>query len=278
MKLLDRLTNRGDLVALERGRLIIQSASGVEVPSSWLKTHSDELALALATRANTPLYKYIGYTVGSYTEHKADGVTLRFINMATGEEVYAVFNVNRTRVQTTARGKAGSKLRGNQFRVTRNMMLYKFWLRTGLPEPERKYLSEFHRVMGRLKQVFFTMSANNGKADKSTIQGVTLTGNKQGLKGGSTGERTGEEVGINGGKKEGKGNPANPYSEQVTDDFHYGSNIVRLKLTSKHVSKEALHPINTLNTPRAKTPCDEQPRTLSPQEQSIEEWLAELNS
>lgn len=143
MSLLDRLTSRGDLVALDRGRLIIQPASGATVPQDWLKNHSDKLATALATRANTSLYKYTGYTAGSYTEYKADGVTLRFISLATSEDVYAVFNVNRSRVQTTTRGKAGSKLSGNKFRITRNMALYKFWMRSGLTEPKANILVNF---------------------------------------------------------------------------------------------------------------------------------------
>lgn len=218
-------------MALERGRLTIQPASGAKVPQDWLKAHSEELALAIATRANTPLYKYIGYTAGSYTEHKADGVTLRFINMATGEEVYAVFNVKRERVQNKRKGKAGAKLPAKQFRITKRMALYKFWLRTGLAEPETKYLSEFHRVMGRLKQVFFTMSASNGKADKSTIQGVTLTGNKQELIRGSTGERTGEEVGIN-GEKRGERKPSKPIQRAG-----YGRFPLRVKYSAFKVNK-----------------------------------------
>lgn len=272
MKLLDRLTSRGDLVALERGRLIIQPASGGKVPQDWLKAHSEELALTLAARANTLLYKYVGYTIGAYGKHKADGVTLQFVNMATGEEVYAIFNVNRERVQNNRKGKAGAKLPAKQFRLTKRMELYKFWLRTGLAEPETKYLSEFHRVMGRLKQVFFTMSASNGKADKSTIQGATVTITGQHKNRGKAGEKIGEKLGKSGGKITGIGNPAKPSTTGLTAETNHVSGKVRLKLISKEGNKDALHVSNTPNTPHTKDTHNE----VAPQEQTNDEWLADL--
>ncbi|QEY58198.1 hypothetical protein FXF61_02925 [Pseudomonas sp. C27(2019)] len=277
MSLLDRLTNRGDLVALHRGRLIIQPASGAAVPQDWLKNHNDELATALATRANISLYKYTGYTAGSYTEYKADGVTLRFINLATSEDAYAVFNVNRSRAQTTARGKAGSKLTGNRFRITRNMALYKFWMRSGLPEPKSKYLSEFHRVMGRLKSVYFTMVVSDGKADKNTIQGLTIIENDGELVRGKVGDKAGNQVGEKGGRLAGIEIPPNLYDTRATDDFNYVSNVVRLKLTRRHVGKSPSHPNNTLSTAQTNTIHNEK-TSVAPQDQSVEEWLADYDS
>lgn len=277
MSLLDRLTNRGDLVVLQRGRLIIQPASGAAVPQDWLKNHNDELATALATRANISLYKYTGYTAGSYTEYKADGVALRFINLATSEDAYAVFNVNRSRAQTTARGKAGSKLTGNRFRITRNMALYKFWMRSGLPEPKSKYLSEFHRVMGRLKSVYFTMVVSDGKADKNTIQGLTIIENDGELVRGKVGDKAGNQVGEKGGRLAGIEIPPNLYDTRATDDFNYVSNVVRLKLTRRHVGKSPSHPNNTLSTAQTNTIHNEK-TSVAPQDQSVEEWLADYDS
>lgn len=271
MELLDHLLSRGDLVALDKGKLIIQPASGAKVPASWLKKHGDALALALATRANTSLYKHIGYTVGAYGKHKADGVTLQFVNMATGEEAYGIFNANRDRAQDSLKGKAGTKLPAKQFRITENAGLYKFWLRTGLEEPERKYLSEFHRVMGRLKSVYFTMRFSDGKADKNTIQAANVTSIAGHENRGEIGEKAGEKVGKNEGKKLGSANPANPSATGLTDETNYVSEKVRLKLISKKGSKDALHASNTLNTPNTKSTYNE----IAPQEQSIDEWLSD---
>lgn len=277
MSLLDRLTSRGDLVALDRGRLIIQPASGATVPQDWLKNHSDELATALATRANTSLYKYTGYTAGSYTEYRADGVTLRFINLATSEDAYAVFNVNRSRAQTTAQGKAGSKLTGNKFRITRNMALYKFWMRSGLPEPKSKYLSEFHRVMGRLKSIYFTMVVSDGKADKNTIQGLTIIESDGELMRGKIGDKAGDLSGKKEGELVGTETPSNLDYTGLTDDSNYVSNVVRLKLTRRHVGKSPSHPNNTLSTAQTNTIHNEK-TSVAPQDQSVEEWLAEYDS
>lgn len=272
MELLDQLLSRGDLVALDNGKLIIQPASGAKVPVGWLKKHDDALALTLATRANTPLYKYVGYTVGAYGKHKADGVTLQFVNMATDEEVYAICNVNRERVQDSRKGKAGAKLPAKQFRITKRMELYKFWLRTGLAEPEKKYLSEFHRVMGRLKSVLFTMSTSGSKADKNTIQAATITIMGQHENRGKVGEKTGEEAGKNEGKIMGIENPAKPSNTGLTGAASYVSGKVRLKLISKEGSKGACTPLrDTQYTPIAGTPS----KSVNPQEQTNDEWLSD---
>ena len=276
MELLDHLLSRGDLVALDNGQLTIQPASGRDVPEEWLEEYRDALALTLATRTNTPLYKYVGYTAGSYGKHKADGVTLQFANMKTGEEVYAIFNVNRERVQDSrkGRGKAGAKLPAKQFRITKRMELYKFWLRTGLAEPETKLLSEFHRVMGRLKSVLFVMSTNSNKADKNTIQAATITSMEQHENRGKVGGKTGEEVGKSEGKTTGSVNPAKPSATGLTDETNHVSDEVRLKLIRKEGSKDALQASNTLNTPSTKNTYS----GVAPQDQTTEQWLADYDS
>ena len=280
MALLDQLLNRGDHVALDRGKLIIQPASKAPVPLSWLEVHGDELALEIAARGGVKLYRFTGYTVGSYSEYKAPGVTLRFAELVTGEEVYAVFNVNRHRVRDTARGKAGSKLPGNQFRITKHMALYKFWLSTGLPEPSAKHLSEFHLMLSKrvLKTVLFTMRASDGKADKATIQAATAPGAEQQANRGQTGDRTGEglgiEQGINRVRKQGKGNPAKPCTVGLVDDSKHVPQKVRLKLISKDVNKPALNTYNTTDTDHVRSVVS----SVAPEEQSVDEWLQEYEA
>jgi len=275
MELLDSLLNRGDLVELVCGKLTIRPASGEKVPADWLDANSESFALTLAARANKPLYKYLNYTVGSYGKHKADGVTLRFINMETGEEAYVVFNADRTRSVTTTKGKAGSKLSGKQFKITKNMAFYKFWLRSGLSAPENKYLSEFHRVMGRLKSVFFTMVVNDGKADKNTIQALTIEKIEQPINRGKTGEELGEEVGKNRGRNEGKENNSNPYPERVRADFNRVPDELRIKLTSNYVSKV---PLQSVTTPYSSNTGNNEGGAAVAQDEGVDEWLKAYNS
>lgn len=275
MELLDSLLNRGDLVELVCGKLTIRPASGGKVPADWLDANSEYFALTLAARANKPLYKYLSYTVGSYGEHKADGVTLRFINMETGEEAYVVFNADRTRSVTTTKGKAGGKLSGKQFKITKNMALYKFWLRAGLPEPENKYFSEFHRVMGRLKPVFFTMVVNDDKADKNTIQALTIENIEQSISRGKAGEELGEEEGKSRGRNEGTGSNANPRPERVTGDSNRVADKLRNKLISKHVSKV---PLQSITTPYSSNTDNNEGGAAVAQNEGVDEWLRAYNS
>lgn len=284
MALLDQLLNRGDHVALDSGKLIIKPASKAAVPLSWLNIHGDELALDLAARAGMKLYRFTGYTVGSYGEYKAPGVTLRFAEIVTGEEVYAVFNVNRHRVRDTAHGKAGSKLPGSQFRITKHMALYKFWLSTGLPEPSTKHLSEFHLMLSKraLKAVFFTMCASDGKADKATIQGATAPGAEQQANRGQTGDRTGEEVGMEQGinrvRKQGKGNTAKPCIVGLVDNSERVPEKVRLKLISKDVNKPALNTCNTPNREHVGSVVSDGDCSVTPEWQSVDDWLLEYEA
>lgn len=288
MSLLDWLLDRGDHVALDRGKLIIKPISGLEVTADWLEKHpvgwlnnrGDTLALDLAARAGMKLYRFTGYTVGSYGEYKAPGVTLRFAELVTGEEVYAVFNVNRHRVRNTAHGKAGSKLPGNQFRITKHMALYKFWLSTGLPEPSTKHLSEFHLMLSKrvLKTVFFTMRASDGKADKATIQAATAPGAEQQANRGQTRDRTGEglgiEQGINRVRKQGEGNTAKPSAVGLVDDSKHVPQKVRLKLISKDVNKPALSTCNTTDKDHERSVVS----SVVLEEQSVDEWLQEYEA
>jgi len=195
--------------------------------------------------------------------------------METGEEAYVVFNADRTRSVTTTKGKAGGKLSGNKFKITKNMALYKFWLRAGLPAPENKYFSEFHRVMGRLKSVFFTMVVDDDKADKNTIQALTIANTEQPISRGKVGEELGEEVGKNRGRNEGKENNSNPYPEMVRADSNHVSDELRIKLTSNYVSKVLLQSVTTSSS--SNTGNNKSGAAVA-QNEGVDEWLRAYNS
>src|SRR5690554_5833198 len=95
--LLQRLLSRGDYVAIEDGKLVIQPASGQPVPLDWLANHQQNLILELVKQSGLVAYKFTRFSVGSYGKHNADGVTIFFTNYLTGEQSHAVFNVLRNR-------------------------------------------------------------------------------------------------------------------------------------------------------------------------------------
>ncbi len=82
------------------------------------------------------------------------GVTLQFIDLATGENYYAIFNAKLSRKRSTRRYQAGTRLPGKQFRISRRHLFYRFWRNTGLPVPPR--LGAFHDYMGNLRKLQFS--------------------------------------------------------------------------------------------------------------------------
>lgn len=82
------------------------------------------------------------------------GVTLQFIDLATGENYYAIFNAELSGKRSTRRYQAGTRLPGKQFRISRRHLFYRFWRKTGLSVPPR--LGAFHDYMGNLRKLQFS--------------------------------------------------------------------------------------------------------------------------
>ena len=92
------------------------------------------------------------------------GVTLQFIDLATGENYYAIFNAELSRKRATRRHQAGTRLPGKQFRISRRHLFYRFWRNTGLPVPPR--LGAFHDYMGNLRKLQFSGELVAGKPNR----------------------------------------------------------------------------------------------------------------
>ena len=157
--LLGQLLARGDIVAVERGRLTITPASGCPVPVDWLQQHERQIVIEAARAADVTALEYQGYSVGNYGQGKLGGVTLQFRNLVDGSERYSIFNAETRRNRNTQHGKKGAPLPRGHFRVTERFKFYSFWLSTGLPVPRR--LSAFHDYMGKLGSILFTGPATD---------------------------------------------------------------------------------------------------------------------
>lgn len=166
------LLARGDHVTVKGGLLAVHPASGRPVPPEWLAQHRKRLVSEAANKAGTLALEYRGFTVGNYGKHRAGGITLQFVCMATGQELYAIFNAETTRQRTSKHGKAGAPLPKGQFRVGKGSAFYRFWKSTGLPMHRR---SDFHEYMGNLARLTFTASITRGeRLDASTLRPLAL--------------------------------------------------------------------------------------------------------
>jgi hypothetical protein len=170
--LVSRLLARGDSLAIEHGRLRLESASGKQVPAEWLESNHEQLVIEILKQTGIDGLIYESYTTDKYCSKKAGGVTLQFDSLLTKANRYTIFNADRTRARG---GKAGSLLPKNQFRLKSGSSFKAFWL-SALDEPRR--WSALHDYMGKLKGILFDGELTPGKPDRlvaTSIRAINLT-------------------------------------------------------------------------------------------------------
>lgn len=168
-----KILDKGHIISMKNGLLCVHSASGDPASDKWMQAHSSQIKREILCALGVDEYKYIGYSTGHYGPPKAAGVTLQFVSLTTGKEVYVVFNVELTRARTTRFGKKGEPLPMGQFRVGSRYEFYKFWLRTGLKSPSR--LSKFHDHMGNLRDIIFIAPLEKNRLLKQQLRPLTLS-------------------------------------------------------------------------------------------------------
>lgn len=172
--LLGRLIEKGDIVSIKNGELVIQPASGKEIPCGWLSENGDQLLREVVKLLGVTALKYESYSTGNYVDGRGPGITLQFNNMLREEDSYAIFNVYLHRARNNKAGKKGTQLPKGQFRVGRKSRFYQFWQRTGLKLAPRP--SSFHDYMGNLKKMVFTGEyRKNEKLVGATLRPLNVT-------------------------------------------------------------------------------------------------------
>lgn len=256
-----KLLGRGDTVSIELGRLTIQPASGKPVPPQWLIECTPDICRSILKAAGLDAFVYVGYRTGHYGKHKAPGVTLQFVSVVTGVAAYAIFNVDLTRQRVTASGKAGAPLPSGQFRVGERSHFYKFWLGTGLKMPDR--MQRFYKRMGKLSGILFVGSLNNDRFDAQTILPLSLAAEQVRLA--VLGHKEGT-IWAQGGHKE---DTTPGHSKTAASHAHQGIQPIQTACAPNHgktvISKHGnkVSPITPIPTPKP------------PQEQTVDEWLAD---
>lgn len=284
------LLQRGDNIAIYQGQLIITPKSGEPVPRDWFATNQTKIISEIAQQSKQSIYSYAYYKTGVYNQNRSAGVTLRFIDLLTGEDVFAIFNVKLKRQRTTKNKKAGEPLPEGQFYIGDRSALYMFWIKTELDIPRR--FSEWHKSMSKLRNVYFIgdRSSTNKLANK-TIQPLSISNNEiYKLFSGNTGtsQRQGSDnlVTRNGGKDWGQEMVASNGDKHVAIDHATKG----LASDSNCVSNE----VRVLESAGGKSACvsncalSNQVMTCNvipiphskklPEEQSVDEWLSDYDS
>ena len=168
------LLDRGDLVAIKQGRLVISPESGKTIPDYWMKKHAASIIDEVINATGMAAFRYSSYSTGQYGKHKAGGVTLQFTEVLNHKPAYLIFNASIARAKTTKYGKKGSSLPEGQFRVGKRSAFVRFWESSGLQFP--RGLSSFHDYMGKLEDIVFAgCYCDDEKLDKKTIRPLSLT-------------------------------------------------------------------------------------------------------
>lgn len=257
--ILATLCNRGDVVAIDKGRLTITPASGRPVPDEWLSRNRLRLIAEAARMVNVVALEYVGYSTGSYivdtkTQRRADGITMQFRCVTSGEERHAIFNACVRRRRASKHGTAGSPLPRGRFSVGERAAFLRFWESTGLPY---RRLCEFHDCMGKLSGLIFTATLKHDRVEAATLRPLTLTLAPDDL------NQPGK-LPANFWQPPGK-NPAKPPGKE-TAQTQQPQGLQTFSTTGQ------THHGNTVTRERGHTGAP-----LPPELQSIDEWLAELN-
>ncbi|MFO1368796.1 MAG: hypothetical protein U1F46_07350 [Marinagarivorans sp.] len=179
---LGELLRRGDIVAVEGGRLMIQFASGERPTKPWLKQNRSQLIKDVARLTGREILEFCQYSTGRYrfgeraekAEKLISGVTLSYGDVLSGQTYRMCFNAELTYAKDTCKKQKGQELPKGRFRVKRRSSLITYWEKVGFSMPRR--LSEFHEHLGKLSEVLITAEINNGVAlDKSSCSPLELS-------------------------------------------------------------------------------------------------------
>lgn len=168
--LLTKMIERGDIVAIEQGRLNVCLASGNPFTPKNHKEYGRQIEREIIDVLGVLAFRYSSFAVGNFNGGKYAGVTLQFVNDA-GLEAYACFNVITTHKRNGKGYKKGSPLKSGQFTVTDKHEFFKLWARLGLPKQPRYY-----DRMGKLSEFIYTGNFTKGdKLNNKSIKPLVLS-------------------------------------------------------------------------------------------------------
>ena len=286
---LKSLLNRGCSIEIRNGALAVNHPSDNKYDAHWHLKYSTVLIGDIARLLRLKIYRYEGYKAGRFNEGKYPGVRVRFIDIGSGEEVYAMFNARLTRSRRVGNKRSGEPLPGNRFSLNKGYGLYKLWLKLGLPHPRRP--SELYKMMGKLSLILITADADpNGKLKNHSIRLANVStheipANFIGKPVASLGQESGKVVASSSGnvmgqeqvaRAGGKQSPVTTSSKGVEPDLKCVSKAVRITATTREENAcDYNHELsNQVITDKGSVnPTDKK----APQDQTNDEWFADYD-
>lgn len=287
---LKSLLNRGCSIEIRNGALAVSHPSDQRYDNRWHLKYSKELIGDIAPLLRLNLYRYEGFKAGRFNEGKYPGVLVRFIDISSGEEVYAMFNAILTRSRSVGNKRSGEPLPSGRFSLSKGHGLYKLWLKLGLPHPRRP--SELYKGMGKLSMILITADSDpNGKLKKQSIRLANVPAHEipdalRGNQVASLGQGSGKVVASSGGsiggqervaKAGGKQSPKTTSNNGVEPDLKCVSKPVRMSTTTSEesacdynyeLSNQVITDKGSVNSIDKK----------APQEQTNVEWWADYEN
>lgn len=174
-KLLPKLLQRADYLAVENGLLILHPKNGDQATSDkWLKVNRDRVINEILAYTGNRGYLYAGYSTGYYNgPDKSGGITLQFVCPTTRDNAYAIYNAKLKRQRKSALHDAGKRLPKGRFIAPKAGGFVELWRSAGLKIPQR--LSGFHDCMGKLKGILFSGETTKSRLIQSTIKPVNIS-------------------------------------------------------------------------------------------------------
>lgn len=286
---LKSLLNRGCSIEIRNGALAVNHPSDHRYDTHWHLRYSTVLIGEIARLLRLNIYRYEGYKAGRFSKGRYHGVRVRFIDIGSGEEVYAMFNAILTRSRSVGNKKAGEPLPDNCFAVNKGHGLYKLWLKLGLPQPRRP--SELYKTMGKLSLVLITADTDpNSKLKNHSIRLANVSkheipANLSDKPVASMGQESGKVVASSSGnvrgqeqaaRAGGKQSPETTSSKGVEPDLKRVSKPVRITATTREesacdynyeLSNQVITDKGPVNTTDKK----------APQDQTNDEWFADYD-
>lgn len=261
-----KLLSLGNEISIEIGRLVIRPSSGKPVPQDWMEKHSPALLREILHTLGIDAYEYGGYSTGKFGLQKAPGVAIQLPSFVDGLDTHAIFNAELNRDRTTKAGAKGSDLPKGHFRIGKRSHLYRFWQSTGLPMPKR--LSSLHDYLGNLRGILFAadmVTGRKNRLDTASLRPLSITSaevrdafdpdNCRTISGQATDNcRTKVPDKVSAPDQQNQGLQGN----QTTGTENHGKTVISTDgYTAVNVSTQSRKP---------------------PEEQTVEEWLADYSS
>jgi len=173
-ELVTRLLDKGDLVAIANGRLVIEPASREPVPPEWFEENETQMLQEILQQAGRDAFRYKKYQTGNYGERRSGGVNLQFRSVLGDLDYYVIFNAEIRRRRNSNYGKAGSTLPRKQFYAGRRSSFTRLWRDADLPQPQRE--GQYGNYMGKLKGMLFTGTIDHGeRLLKSSLRPLSIS-------------------------------------------------------------------------------------------------------